>query len=60
MERERATVEDRCSGHTDGTDLVYGLTGHIFRLMTVMLFLTYSFKDHLHTYERIMYLEWCF
>jgi len=23
--RERATVEDRCKGHTDGTDLVYGL-----------------------------------
>jgi len=23
---ERASVEDRCKGHTDGTDLVYGLT----------------------------------
>ena len=44
MERERATVEDRCNGHTDGTDLVYGLTifecyavSHIFvkKLLTL-------------------------
>ena len=26
MERERATVQDRCKGHTDGTDLVHELT----------------------------------
>ena len=26
MERERATVQDRCKGHTDGTDLVHDLT----------------------------------
>ena len=42
--RERATVEDRCTGHTDGTDLVYGLTHRrgVFRWWTVTLFLTYS------------------
>ncbi len=26
MERERATVQNRCKGHTNGTDLVHDLT----------------------------------